>query len=921
MQSTYDAHRIESHWESFWEQQNYAQPSGQGNPYCIALPPPNVTGSLHMGHGFQMTLMDILIRYHRMQGDNTLWQAGTDHAGIATQMVVERQLAAAGESREQLGREAFNQRVWQWRDQSGSTITQQMRRLGVSIDWSRECFSLDPHISEAVYTTFNKLYEDGLLYRGQRLVNWDPKLKSAISDLEVINKPHQGKLWHIRYPLNQQDNYLVVATTRPETLFGDVAVAVHPDDTRYQHLIGSKVSLPLTQREIPIIADAMVDPEFGSGCVKITPGHDFNDYQVGQRHQLPIISIFDQQARLNDKVPAEFQQLDRFVARKQVIATLQAAELIEQISEHAQTLPYGDRSDVIIEPMCTQQWFINMKPLAKPAMEAVHNKELNFVPDNWKNTYFRWLEDIQDWCISRQLWWGHRIPAWYDKEENIYIARDADEARKRYQLPAETELTQDPDVLDTWFSAALWPFATLGWPEQADVYHSFYPTQTLVTGFDIIFFWVARMVMLGYYCTGHCPFKEVYITGLIRDHQGQKMSKSKGNVLDPIDLIDGISLEDLIAKRTRHMMQPQQAAAITKATRKQFPDGIPSFGTDALRFSFCALASTGRDINFELERITGYRNFCNKLWNAARFVLLKTESYKINPKLEPQHFTAAEHWIIGRLKQVTAEANKHLKNYRFDLLAQALYDFVWNQYCDWYLELCKVNLQPSSLNTESQDQARSVLLYVLEACLRLLHPITPFISEEIWQQVAHAMGQQVTTIMLQPYPQSSDFTATASIGQQIPLIQALINAVRSMRSEMNIKPKQMIKLMLQSKQDSTKAILNEHLHYLQVIAKIEDIHWLEADATAPTEAATCALEELTIYLPLAGMIDIQAEQTRLQKALASITKDLDRCAQKLDNPNYVNKAPAAVVKKEQQKLAELNSKKERLQQQLDAITK
>lgn len=918
MDKTYNAQAIEKHWRQHWEQSGYFQPSGRGKAYSIALPPPNVTGSLHMGHGFQMTLMDILVRYKRMAGYNTLWQAGTDHAGIATQMVVERQLAACGQSRQQLGREAFNQKVWEWRDTSGGTITQQMRRLGVSVDWSRECFSLDPHIAEAVYTTFDKLYQDGLLYRGQRLVNWDTKFQTAISDLEVINKPASGHLWHIKYQLAEQDSFLVVATTRPETLFGDVAVAVHPEDKRYRHLIGSHLRLPLTERTIPIIADDMVDLEFGSGCVKITPGHDFNDYAVGQRHNLPIINIFDKSAHLNTQAPAPFQGMERFAARKLVVEHLNAQGLIEKIEEHQHTLPYGDRSDTIIEPLCTNQWFIKMESLAQPAIAALEKRELVFYPDNWKNTYLRWLEEIQDWCVSRQLWWGHQIPAWYDEQNNIYIARSADEARERYSLAADTTLTQDPDVLDTWFSAALWPFATLGWPDTNDILDNFYPTNTLVTGFDIIFFWVARMVMLGYYCTGHCPFKEVYITGLIRDHQGQKMSKSKGNVLDPTDIIDGIDLEQLISKRTANMMQPKKAQAISSATAKQFPQGIPDFGTDALRFTFCALASTGRDINFDLERITGYRNFCNKLWNASRYVLMQTESKTLAKDIMPQHFTLAEHWILDKLHHLTCAVEQHLAQYRFDLMAQALYDFVWNQYCDWYIELCKVNLQKHINHADTTQQIYTMLIYVLETTLRLLHPIMPFITEEIWQKVATLQHKTHSSIMLQPFPNAAELPTAELATANMQQLQNMISAIRTIRSEMQVKPNVKINLLLQSQHAASIENINNQSHHLQALAKIDTINWLE-QADPSEQVATAALEHITIYVPLAGIIDLQAEKARLKKNLDTICKDLCRCEHKLNNPNYISKAPAEVVAAEQQKKDDLCSKRDRLQLQLKQL--
>ena len=784
----YEPHAIEQSWYQTWEQAGQFAPSGSGEPYCIMLPPPNVTGSLHMGHAFQDTLMDILTRYHRMRGDNTLWQCGTDHAGIATQMVVERQLAERGESRQELGRDAFMQEVWDWKAESGGTITEQLRRLGTSMDWSRERFTLDAGLSQAVTEVFCRLYDDGLIYRGKRLVNWDPVLHTAVSDLEVVSEEENGFLWHLRYPLADGNGFLVVATTRPETMLGDAAVAVHPSDPRYAHLVGATVDLPLTGRTIPVIADEYVDPEFGSGCVKITPAHDFNDYAVGQRHKLPLTNIFSEDAKLNQNVPQRYANLDRYVARKRIVEDLKTEGLLEKIQTHRLVVPRGDRSHAVIEPYLTDQWYVRIKPLAEPAIQAVKDGDIRFVPENWSKTYFEWMKNIQDWCISRQLWWGHRIPAWYDQQGKIYVGRSVDEVREKNALGAEVKLRQDPDVLDTWFSSALWPFSTLGWPEQTPELKAFYPTSVLVTGFDIIFFWVARMIMMGLRFTGEVPFKEVYIHGLVRDADGQKMSKSKGNILDPIDLIDGIDLESLVSKRTSNLMRPQDAAKIEQATRQEYPDGIPSYGTDALRFTFASLATQGRDIRFDLGRIEGYRNFCNKLWNAARYVTLATQRQDLDLGEDTIEFGVAERWILSRLEQTKENVAVGLAGYRFDLASQALYEFTWDEYCDWYLEYSKAVLNADSTTAMRKRGTCSTLLEVLESLLRLLHPFIPFITEQIWGQVAPMAGVEGKSIMNQAYPQQQLERIDVAALSEFAWYKKFVRGIRQIRSKMDIAP-------------------------------------------------------------------------------------------------------------------------------------
>ncbi|HFD81096.1 MAG TPA: valine--tRNA ligase [Gammaproteobacteria bacterium] len=934
MEKTYDPHNIEQRWYQTWEQRGYFRPSGQGEPYCIMIPPPNVTGSLHMGHAFQDTLMDALIRYHRMRGYNTLWQPGTDHAGIATQMVVERQLEAEGKTRHDLGREAFIERVWEWKKTSGGTITHQLRRMGSSLDWDNERFTMDEGLSEAVREVFVRLYEEGLIYRGKRLVNWDPVLHTAISDLEVLSQEEQGHLWHMRYPLTNGTGNLVVATTRPETMLGDCAVAVHPGDERYKHLLGELVELPLTGRRIPIIADDYVDPEFGTGCVKITPAHDFNDYQVWLRHRDEkaiadqphggLINVFTVDAAIrgnepgeDELLPAAYVGLDRYQARKQIIADLEQQGLLEKIEDHTLVVPRGDRSGSVVEPFLTDQWYVKIEPLAKPAIEAVENGSIRFVPDNWKNTYFEWMRNIEDWCISRQIWWGHRIPAWYDEQDNVYVGRSEEEVRRQHGLDESLPLRRDEDVLDTWFSSALWPFSTLGWPQRTERLETFYPTSVLVTGFDIIFFWVARMIMMGLKFMDDVPFREVYIHGLVRDAHGHKMSKSKGNVLDPIDLIDGIDLESLVAKRTAGMMQPHLAEKIAKQTRKDFPDGIPSFGTDALRFTFAAMASTGRDINFDLNRIEGYRNFCNKLWNAARYVLMNTEGKDCGQSGGEVELGGADRWILSLLQKTAAQVNENIQQYRLDLAAQAIYSFIWDEYCDWYLELSKPVLNDPEAGEAAQRGTRRTLVQVLETVLRLAHPLIPFITEEIWQRVAPLAGVEGETIMHAPYPLADDALVDAAAENEMEWVKQFVLGVRKIRSGMNIDPRKPLPVLLQNGSENDRRRLDRNRHYIVSLGRVESITWLGGE-DAP-ESATALIGDMKLLIPMAGLIDKEAEQARLDRELEKKRAELERTEKKLANPNFVDKAPAAVVDKEKRKAEELGSAIAQLQEQLRKI--
>jgi valyl-tRNA synthetase len=902
MDKTFQPANIETRWYQEWEEKGYFAPQGGEQAYSIMIPPPNVTGSLHMGHGFQEAIMDALIRYHRMSGYNTLWQVGTDHAGIATQMVVERQLEAQGISRHDLGREKFIEKVWDWKHESGGTITRQLRRLGSSLDWSRERFTMDPGLSQAVQDVFIQLYREGLIYRGHRLVNWDPSLHTAISDLEVVSEEEDGFLWHFRYPLADGNGHLTVATTRPETMLGDAAVAVHPDDERYRDLIGKMLELPLTGRQIPIIADDYVDMEFGTGCLKITPAHDFNDYEVGQRHDLQMINILDDNAAIGSEAPEAYQGLDRFEARKQVVSDLDALGLVDKIDDHKLKVPRGDRSGVVIEPYLTEQWYVDAKKLAAPAIAAVEDGDIQFVPKQWENTYFAWMRDIQDWCISRQLWWGHRIPAWYDEAGNIYVGENEQAVRADNGLADTVVLNQDNDVLDTWFSSALWTFSTLGWPEETEELAMFHPSSVLVTGFDIIFFWVARMIMMTLHLRKEIPFHTVYVHGLVRDAEGQKMSKSKGNVLDPIDLIDGITLPDLLAKRTTGMMQPQLAKKVEKSTKKQFPEGIDPYGTDALRFTYYSLASTGRDIRFDIGRIEGYKNFCNKIWNAARYVLMNCENEDCGSDGEASvNLSLADRWIISKLQETEAEVAKAISHYRFDHASQALYEFIWNEYCDWYLELSKPVLWDDGASVEAKRGTRSTLVRVLEAILRLLHPFMPFISEEIWQTVGPLAGKSGPTIMLQPYPVSDDKDIDKVANADIEWLKGVIVGIRNIRGEMNISPAIELTVLMKNGCEQDKNRLEQNRQFLKKLAKLDNIEWLAEGDEAPV-SATALVDQLEILVPMAGLIDKEAELARLAKEIDKLNKDLARIRGKLGNASFVEKAPAEVVAKEQEKM-------------------
>ncbi|HEY4555052.1 MAG TPA: valine--tRNA ligase, partial [Lysobacter sp.] len=962
---SYDPTEFETRLYRQWESSGVFRPRGEGEPYSILLPPPNVTGTLHMGHAFQHTLQDALIRYQRMRGRDVLWQMGTDHAGIATEMVVSRNLAleGKGETRDSLGREGFIEKVWEWKQTSGDTIERQMRRLGTSGDWTRSVFTMDPMAAEAVAEAFVKLHEQGLIYRGQRLVNWDPVLKTAISDLEVVNEEEDGFLWSIRYPLadgvryehvehdadgaellRETRDYLVVATTRPETMLGDTAVMVHPDDARYAALHGAFIELPLTGRRIPVITDDYVDRAFGTGVVKVTPAHDFNDYAVGQRHSLPMINIFTPEAKIiggdtldhgsvvadplsagdadtrsGDSLPAipgKYRGLDRFDARKAVLADLEAGGLLVETKPHKLQVPRGDRTGQVIEPYLTDQWFVKMDALGARGLELAETGAVKFVPGNWINTYRHWMENIQDWCISRQLWWGHRIPAWYDATGRVYVGRNEDEVRAAHGLAADVALTRDNDVLETWFSSALWPFSTMGWPNAELMrergFERFVPSSVLVTGFDIIFFWVARMIMMTDHFTGEVPFRDVYITGLVRDAQGQKMSKSKGNILDPLDLIDGITLGALVAKRTSGLMQPKMAEKIEKATRREFPNGIPAFGADALRFTICALATHGRDIKFDLGRAEGYKNFCNKLWNATRFVLMNTEGFTATGAPDPK--TDAERWILAQLARVAAEAEQHFADYRFDLLAQALYEFAWNQYCDWFVEFAKPALGGD--DAAAAASTRHTLLYVLERLLSLLHPLIPFVTEELWQAVAPKLGIDETTIMLRPYPVAGDLAAHlagdgAQVEAQVEWLKAVISSVRRIRSELNVAPSKQVTLLLAEGSADDRARAARFDSQLRFLCRLEAIDTVD-DANAAPASAAAVVGALRLLVPLEGLVDLGAERARLDKELKRVDGEIAKSQGKLASETFVSNAPAAVVEQERKRLVDWNLQRDAL---------
>jgi len=915
LDKTYNPKEIESRIYESWEDSGYFSPSKSGDPYCIVIPPPNVTGTLHMGHAFQDTIMDIIIRYQRMKGNNTLWQVGTDHAGIATQMVVERQLERSGTSRQKLGREAFEKEVWKWKEKSGNTITQQMKRLGASTDWTREKFTMDENLVQGVTRVFIQLYEEGLIYRGKRLVNWDPVLQTALSDLEVVTSEEKGSLWHMKYPIDGLDDYIVVATTRPETMLGDTAVAVHPDDKRYKNLIGKLVNLPLTDRKIPIIADDYVDQEFGTGCLKITPGHDFNDFDIGKKHDLEIISILDQSAKIIQSAPKEYQGLDRFDARRKIVEDIESLGLMQEIEDYTLTIPRGDRSGAILEPLITNQWFLKMEPLAEPAITVVKNGELKFVPENWSKTYFEWLENIQDWCISRQLWWGHRIPAWYDNEGNVYVGESESEVREKNNIKNSIALTQDEDVLDTWFSSALWPFSSLGWPDETYDLKTFYPTNVLVTGFDIIFFWVARMVMMGLKFMKEIPFKEIYIHGLIKDKNGQKMSKSKGNILDPIDLIDGISLEDLLEKRVQGLMQPEMEKRIINDTKKEFPNGIPDFGTDALRFNFAIQASTGRDIRLDLRRVEGYRNFCNKIWNASRFIKMNTNDFELLD-INDANGHAIDQWIQSKFAGTIDEIERQFNQYRFDLAATAMYEFVWNDFCDWYIELAKTLINDPEISDSQKDYTKNNLIKMLDAILRMLHPTIPFITEEIWQSLNEDNKRR--SIMKADFPSSNDWRVDDEIVANTEWLKNIVSSVRQIRSEMNIPPNESIKIIINDASNTDSRRLESLGSFILNLASVESITQKDTSDDIP-KSAFALLNQMKIYIPLEGLVDIEEEKARLEKKLVKLNQELKSVQDRLSNDTFVEKAPTEVVEELKGKLKSLMSDQTRIEEQIKLL--
>ena len=917
--SKYSPQDIEQSWYQKWEENNYFAPSGHGESYSIAIPPPNVTGNLHMGHAFQHSLVDSLIRYQRMSGKNTLWQMGTDHAGIATQMLVTEQLAAQGIKPLDIGREAFIDKVWEWKEESGGTISKQLRRLGASLHWETERFTLDDGLSEAVLEVFVRLHEEGLIYRGKRLVNWDPVLKTSISDLEVESEEEQGHLWHFRYPLaDEPGEFLVVATTRPETMLGDTAVAVSPNDDRYKALVGKEIILPLTGRRIPIIADQYVDMAFGTGCVKITPAHDFNDYDVGHRHDLPIINILNEDASLNDEVPEKYRGMDRFEARKAVIADLDALGLLEKIEDHTMAIPRGERSGVVVEPFLSDQWFVDIKSLAEPAIKAVEDGKIEFIPKNAENIYFSWMRNIEDWCISRQLWWGHRIPAWYDADGNIYVGRSEQEARDKHNLAANIELMQDPDVLDTWFSSALWTFSTLGWPEQTKELETFHSTDIMVTGHDIISLWVSRMIMMSMKFTGEVPFKKVYIHGLVTDSTGQKMSKSKGNGLDPMDIINGISLDELVAKRTDNLMQPKMAKRIDKATRKEYPEGITACGTDPLRFTFYSIATRTRTIRFDMKRVEGYRNFCNKLWNAAIFVSGNISDNESRLDSTGVELSTIDHWIISEFQKTAAAVNLAMETYRFDLAAKEIYEFVWDEFCDWYLELTKPILNSDDATQAQKLGTQQTLARILESVLRLAHPFLPFLTEELWQKVPSTVRLSGDTIMLQPFPVADEKLISDAASKDVDWLKTVVTGVRNIRGEMDISPARQVPILFSNGSTEDQERLDKFTRELTFLVRPESLTWL-SDNTEKPMSATALVGEMELLVPMAGLIDKEAELARLDKEIDRKQKDRAKTEGKINNPSFVEKAPEEVVQKERDKLKDLDSALEKLNEQRVSI--
>ena len=915
MKKNYEPKDTEVDIYSNWEKSGYfnANPDENKQPFCIMIPPPNVTGTLHMGHGFQNTLMDALIRQKRMSGFDVLWQVGVDHAGIATQMVVERQLEAEGTSREQIGRDAFEERVWQWKDKSGNKITQQLRRLGASVDWTREAFTMSDDLSLAVKEVFIKLHEQGLIYRGERLVNWDTVLKTALSDLEVSSEEEDGNLWHIDYRTTDGE-LLTVATTRPETLLGDTALAVNPQDERYVHLIGKRAILPIVNREIPIIADDYVESEFGTGCVKITPAHDFNDFEIGKRHDLEIINILNLDGSLNENVPEKFQGLSIDAARELTLESLEELKQLRKTEVYKVQIPRSERSNSILQPLLTKQWFVDVKKLSIEAIRVVEQNETEFIPKNWENTYFNWMNEIQDWCISRQLWWGHRIPAWYDSKGEIYVGKTEEEIREKFDL-GDQKLTQEEDVLDTWFSSALWTFSTLGWPKDNNLLHRYHPTSVLVTGFDIIFFWVARMIMMTTHFIGEVPFKKIFIHGLIKDSEGQKMSKSKGNTLDPLDIIDGIDLTSLIAKRTDGLMQPKMKARIEKQTKKEFPDGIKAYGTDALRLTFCSLASGGRDINFDIKRVEGYRNFCNKLWNASRYIQMNIENYGIS---ETESETVVDAWINYKFDQVLKDVNKAFEEYRLDLATKALYEFIWYEFCDWYIEFCKISLTQEHVDRQAIVKS---MVTLLEKILRLAHPIMPFVTEEIWGQFKKYHKSESDSLMISPFPVNiaADTTAKSNF-QDIEWTKEIITGIRNIRGELLIKPSTSINALVKGEDKTNKKRLEKLNLYITNLCNLSEISW-KTDASDDLPSSVFALEDLKVMIPLEGLIDPKEEKLRLDKKLDKLIKEKEMLGAKLSNDNFIKNAPEDLVSSQQERFNVLTKELENLQSQMKEIQK